>query len=545
MVISSQSFIKGSAILIISVIIAKITGALFKIPITNMLGGEGMSCFGCAYGLFLPVYAVTVTGLSTAVAKLTAENIAFGKFNNAARIKKTALLLFSALGFFASLLTFLISKPFAVYIAQNFKAFYCIAAISPSVFFGCVMAVYRGSYEGMRNMYPTAVSQVIEGIVKLFAGLLLCGYALRNMDNIRHFFPEFMDDYSICAFFAVLGITLSSFAGMLFLIFRDLFSKNQFPKADTATDNSIQSRLSVSKQLLAILLPVSIGSLVTNLTSFIDLATIIRCIKSAAAANPFYFFSKYPFSANMQTDEFAEFVFGSFTGLAVTVFNLVPSITNMFAKGILPNITVAWSKSDRSALLGNSSDVLSAVAFIAVPCGFGMTILSAEILRFLYPLKTDEILISAESTACLGIGVIFLCLSFPVFSMLQGIGRADLPVKIMLAGVAVKLIANLILIPIPEINVCGAAIGTCLCYLIILILSLKAFSSISGVRPPYFKIFLPYIYASLLCCAAAALVNNLLSAITENRLSLIIAIVSGALIYFISLRLMNTKVKFR
>ncbi len=87
-----QSFIKGSLILIVSAVIAKAAGALFKIPLTNMLGGTGMGYFSCAYGLFLPIYALTANGLTTAAAKLTADNCAAGNYRNARKIYRVSLL---------------------------------------------------------------------------------------------------------------------------------------------------------------------------------------------------------------------------------------------------------------------------------------------------------------------------------------------------------------------------------------------------------------------------------------------------------------------
>ena len=89
-----QTFLKGSIILMASAAAAKILGALFRIPLTNILGGVGMSYFSCAYSLFMPVYALTVTGVTSAVARLTARSAALGAYDNAQRVRRTALLIF-------------------------------------------------------------------------------------------------------------------------------------------------------------------------------------------------------------------------------------------------------------------------------------------------------------------------------------------------------------------------------------------------------------------------------------------------------------------
>ena len=141
--------------------ISKGLGALFKIPLTNLLGGVGMSYFSCAYSLFMPVYSLTVTGLSSAVARMIAQSVALGMYANAKKVRSTALIIFSIVGLAGSILTFLLSKIFS----RSMESSLSVAMIAPSVFFGCIMSVERGYYEGMSNMYPTAVSQVIEGIV--------------------------------------------------------------------------------------------------------------------------------------------------------------------------------------------------------------------------------------------------------------------------------------------------------------------------------------------------------------------------------------------
>ena len=101
---------KGSIILIASALISKTIGALFKIPLTNMLGGIGMSSFSCAYGLFLPVYSITVNGLTTAVAKLVAENNATDNYKNIKKIRNISLVVFSAIGFIGMLAVLFFSK---------------------------------------------------------------------------------------------------------------------------------------------------------------------------------------------------------------------------------------------------------------------------------------------------------------------------------------------------------------------------------------------------------------------------------------------------
>ena len=136
-----QSFIHGSIILIVSVLIAKLIGAVFKIPLTNLLGGTGMGYFSSAYGLFLPVYAVSVTGLTASVAKLTAESSVFMMYRNARKVKSISLVIFILIGLLGSLSIFLLAKPFATNVIESEKSYLSIIMIAPSILFGCITAV--------------------------------------------------------------------------------------------------------------------------------------------------------------------------------------------------------------------------------------------------------------------------------------------------------------------------------------------------------------------------------------------------------------------
>ena len=137
----TQTFLKGSFILFFSALITKALGALFKIPLTMLLGGVGMGYFGCAYGLFLPIYALSITGLSTAVASLVAKEHGAGHIQNVRKIRRTARLLFAGVGLLLSGFIWLFAVPFARSTAADASAAYAIRMMAPAAFFGCLAAV--------------------------------------------------------------------------------------------------------------------------------------------------------------------------------------------------------------------------------------------------------------------------------------------------------------------------------------------------------------------------------------------------------------------
>lgn len=529
-----QTFIHNSAILITSALITKLIGAFFKIPLANILGGNGMANFSCAYSIFMPVYALSVTGLPVAVAKLVSEAKANNEYSKISKIKYLSLKMFFKAGLIFTLITILLSYPFCRYIANLAFAWPSVAIIAPTIIISCITSVYRGYYEGMHNMYPTAISQIIESFVKILSGLFFAYKSFVFLENspeilksISAFFGNAVSEteiiYSVSAAAAISGITMSSFSGMLYLILITKSDKNK-------PDISHSEKSSIYSLLMKTALPISAGSLVTSLTTLSDLTTITFSIEKIIEKSPDYF--SY---LNINTNEIAGFIYGSFSGLSITVFNLVPSVINMFGKSIFPEISEYKTLGNSLKMKASIEKAFMISAFFAIPSGIGISFLSKEILTFLFKEKIYEILISYKSLSILGIGVIFLSLSTTVFSMLQAIGKPDIPLKIMIIGTIIKISCNIILIPIPEININGAAISTTLSYVIMFIVSvillLKESQMIinKNVKSAIMIIF----YSSLLCGISAKTVNLLLTNICSYRINLLLSIVFGSFIYLI------------
>lgn len=224
-----QSFLHGALILTAAAVIVKIIGALFKIPLTIILGGEGSAHFYTAYDIFGPVSAIAVAGLPVAVSKLIAESAALGRYRDVKKTGKIALMLFCVTGGLGFLVTFLLAKPFAQSVG-NPEGAYAVMAISPAVLFLCLMSAYRGYFEGLRNMYPTALSQITEAVFKLIAGygiaVLVINKGMTEFEKAGTVFgtacqtaeqaKAMVLPYGAAG--AVLGVTVSTACGFCFLL---------------------------------------------------------------------------------------------------------------------------------------------------------------------------------------------------------------------------------------------------------------------------------------------------------------------------------------
>ncbi len=537
--LKKQNFFFASMILILSAFAAKLTGAIFRIPLANMLGGTGMGYFSGAYSIFMTIYAVSVTGLPAAVAKATAENSALERYADVRKIRSSALLFFSLCGTAFTLLMLFSAYPFCKYILKSPETFPAVIAIAPSVFFGCVTAVYRGYYEGLRNMFPTAVSQIVEGLVKLCAGLFLCLLVLKDPNRFTGLSSMFGTGktavLSAAAAASVFGVTLSTAAGTLFLILRDkLFSDGITEDQIRASGgkNCTDSSRDIIHMLLKTAVPVAAGALAANMTSLIDLATITRSLGTAVSRSPEYFSG---ITGDVPYAGIPNFLFGCFTGLAVTVFNLVPSFTNMFGKGILPAISGSFASKDKEKIRAYTEKAVFATALVSFPSSAGITVLAGNILKVLFPAKPAETAVCTPSLTILGTGVAFLCLSSTFFAILQAAGHPELPVKLMLIGIIVKFAGNILLVPIPSLNISGAAISTLLCYGAICIPAAAEVIKHTGAdKNTILEMLCKISFCSLLCGGAALLAENIMSLRFNGIFLLFISILCGVIFYIIS-----------
>ena len=517
-----RSFLHGSLLLALSVLAAKVFGALFKLPLTGMLGGTGLGYFSSAYGLFLPLYAVLVTGMSTAVARPVAEYAALGRPGACACIRRTAKRTFLLLGCIGSLLVGLLAVPFLRHTGASPEALPAVLAIAPAVLLCCLTAAERGYYEGLCAMAPTALSQGIEALCRCVLGLVLCRRCMEHPP-----LPAYSQAAN-GAFGAVCGVTLGALAGWLFLWLRCAGTKRSIP------DGSLSSR-QVLRLLMGLLVPASLGALVTNLTSLIDLVTVMRCFSVQLLRDPEAFYAAARISPAIPPEEAAAFAYGSYMGLAVTVFNLVPSLTNMLGKSVLPCAAQCCSRGDRAGAALHTRQALLLTALAAVPAGCGIAVLGEATLQFLFAGRSDEIRAAAGSLVCLCPGMVCLCLSFGISSILQALGRADLPVKILLPGAALKLMLNLLLLP--GYGTQGAAAATSAGYALILVLSLVCLRRVLGISLHLAKPLACILYSSLMCAGCALLLYRSTAAQMPQRAAYGIALAGAAGMYGLCLLL--------
>ena len=426
------SFVQGAAILGIAGLIVKVIGAAFRIPLANTIGLIGTSYYDTAYPYYSWLLVISSSGLPTAISKMVSERVTLGDYRGAHRVFTTAMQILCCIGLLTSILMFFGSD----YIARLHmlpEAAYCFKALAPALFFVALMCAYRGYMQGMQQMVPTAISQVVEQVGKLAVGLTL---AFMLLDAG----PEY------AAMGALIGVTVSELLALLYVM---LSYRRRWPKIRARLERSVRREAEpVAARLMAIALPITIGASISPLASVVDSALIIRILLKLGYAK-----------------ETAQTAFSLMRTNVATLTNMPGVLTMALAMSLVPAISAFSAKRDHAGIQDTARLGLKLALIIGLPCAVGLFVLASPILAMLYPNLTEgELTLAVDLMHTSSIGVIFLSLVQSMTGVIQGMGKPNVPVFNLFIGFVLKVASLLALMNIPQINIQGAAVSTVVCY---------------------------------------------------------------------------------
>jgi stage V sporulation protein B len=552
----------GAMVLTVSMMLVKIIGLLYKLPLANAYSMEGKGYFSNAFDIYLPIYAIAITGLPIAVARMVSQRCAQSRFRDVREIHKVAQRLFLLTGFTGTAILLALAYPFAMFwSAGGSGSIPSIVAIAPTIFFCCAMSAYRGYYEGLRNMIPTAVSQVMEALCKLALGLSLAmavmilgqrefaatatvfGRPAASLDEANAIL------YPWASAASILGITAGSVLGLVYLWLRHRIRGDGLTQEQLLLAPPPAPKKQLLKEMIRVAIPMVLSSSILNLTNFIDTFNVNRLLRQTVAKYPDVIDRIYGATFQMAgtlPQNRAGYIWGLYN-TALDFRTLIPTIVTALGVSALPAISAAYTLHDKGTVQKTINTVLRIALMISLPAGFGMAVLSREIMTLFYESKNPGMAVhAAPMMMTFGIATALMAVSAPVISMLQGIGRTDVPVKSLLAGTAVKIGANMLLVSNPEINVNGATIGTILFYVVIVSVNLFMLLRVSKTRVKVVSVLLKPLGCALLCAGAAWVTNSVAQRflprfIGSEQLVLLIAVAASvalaAAIYGLSMLL--------
>jgi len=500
-----QNYIYGAAILTAGVIVMKILGAIYKVPIQHIIGDDGFSMFLATYNVYNVFLSLATAGLPVALSRMISEANAQGRPMQARRIFSVAWRAFFAIGLVCTLIMFFFPEQLANGILNNPDAARSIRAMSPAVLLVCLVSAYRGYCQGHGNMIPTTIGQVLEVLVKVIVGLLLAGLIMKaGMGK------------PLASAGAIFGVTAGSLAVLIYMV---VYTKRNYAPEAVANPDTPDSRGSILKQFLRIGIPITLGASILSLLNLIDSGLCMNRLQSAAG-----------FSLKE-----AQVLYGAY-GTAQTLFNLPAAFATPLTISIVPAIAAAIVKKQHDEATKMTEDSLRITTVLCLPMSLGLSVLSYPIMRVIYP---DGHASGPALLAIMGIACFFVCITLMGNAILQATGNERCTVYSMLAGGVVKIVTNWVLVARPEINIYGAAIGTLLSYLVMCIMS-YIFMLRSFERAPSLKnIGLRAVISSALMAATAWAVYGLAEKFigADGRFGMVIcmglAIIAAVIVYLV------------
>ena len=426
-----NTVVKGAFYLAVGAFISKFLGAIYRVPLTNMLGGLGLGLYQMVFPVYCLLLDFSGAGLPSALSRLIASQ-SVDKERTAKRLLINSAKLFFVFGIIATIIMAVFSKPFSI-LQGNEKASTAYLFLSPAILAVAMISCLRGYFQGFMDMKPTAISQIIEQVIKLFLGVVLVYLFLGNI--------------SLAVGGATFAITVSEFVA-LFVLWCIYKRKNKNSIQEFAYDK--KSFFSDAKSIIKTTVPITIVGILLPFSQVIDSILTINII------------SGYRSDATM--------LFGLLSGVVMTIVNLPVSICYGISSVAIPSISKCKDEEEKRK---QAIKILFFTFMVALPCFVGLAIFSPQVVNLLFRnLQPNEKSIAVKLLRLTSPCVVFLSLLQACNAVFIGKGKLYTPVINLSIGVAIKFVLSVILLSIPTINIYGGAIALNACYFSVCMINL-------------------------------------------------------------------------
>ncbi len=516
-----QGLMKGAMILSIGVLVSRIIGMLYRIPIRNILGDDGNSLYGVAYTVYAMILTLTAIAIPGALSKLIAERKAAGAHREAQRVFHIALIYCLGGAFILALgMWFGAEWIQASFFPSQPGVVLPIRALAPTVMIATTLAVMRGYFQGNEEMSPTAISQVIEQIVNVIFSVLLASILVKT-------------SLVYGATGSALGTGAGAIAGFIVLM---LMYKRKRPsiKRDIAQsiEYTYESTGTILKQILGMMIPVIISTSIFSIMTFIDQSMIskylpraVDILRSQGTLN----LIPVAGAAMMDTKQVVSELSGQMSYQYGTFMNIPASLVMQLGLAAVPAIAAASSVGDFKEIRKKVRLILKVGMLLATPCAVGFILYAKPIFLLLHgDTAGSEVLMQGA------IGILVIALAQLSAGILQGMSMQRIPTINAVLACGIKVIINVIFLQIPALNIFGFIHSTTICYLIYAILNIVYLCKALEMKLNWNKLLVrPIISAVLMGAISYPIYIGMTSLGLSSKLAIIIIMPVAAVIYFV------------
>ncbi len=500
-----NNLVLQGSILAIASLLVRLIGMLYRIPLVNILGDDGSGMYAAAYTVYAYMLVVSSYGFPAAVSKMVSARLAKNKYKEAHTVFRTTLVLATGIGLISSSILYFGAGWFTAFIEMP-SAKLALQGLAPALFIFSFMSVFRGYFQGMNTMVPTAISQIVEQIFNAAFSLILA-----------HFLLSKGLEYGAAG--SSLGTASGALASMIFLVFvyymmRPLIHKKCKDDLHLLDNGSI---MYYWKMLGLTALPIIIGTSTFHLANFVDMIMFNKAL------------AFHGYSSNR-----IEVAYGILEGKYKILITLPVSIATAMATASIPSVTRSLVLKDKHLIHKKVDLAIRSVLIVAFPAMVGLYVLAEPILALLFT-NLDNLKLTTEILKLGTLSVPLFAMSTISIGLLQGLDKLNLPVVHSLISLAVKVLFNIVLLFVFNMHLYGAVITN------IIFAGTSAFLNFRSVRRYiglevnlYRTIFAP-VLASLIMGGITIAGYSLLTLKLGGDLSTILVLPLAVLSYGISL----------
>lgn len=503
-----NSLMKNASVLMVATMISRVIGLLYRRPLGQVLGREGLGYYGYASNLYVILLLVSSYSIPMAVSKVVSERLALKQYRNAHKVFQGALLYASVVGGIAALVAFFGGSLLLPRNQQN--AVLALRVLAPTIFLSAILGVFRGYFQAHNTMMPTSISQIVEQIMNAVVSVLAGFLLIRG----------FATDETTHAIYGAAGGTMGTgagvAAGLLFMVF--VYGLNQKTiKRQVARDtcHEEESFGDVFRIIFFLVTPVIFTTFIYNASAYLDS----------------YIFSSIQGWHGIAGKTITE-QYGEFSNYYVTLINVPLALASASASAMMPIVSGKYATGEMDVANNKINETIRLTMFICVPAAVGLAVLAHPIMGVLFPESTKL----GENLLMFGaVSVIFSALSTITNSVLQSIGQQ----KTALRNAAISLLLNLaslavmlLIAPVMGIYAMLAAnilFSVCMC-----VLNGAALREYLGYRNEFKDSYGKPLLAAAGMGVVAWMIYYALFALTKRPfICLVIAILAAVVVYMI------------
>ena len=423
-----QSFFYGTVILILAGGVTKLFGFAHRIVLSRIIGAEGMGLYQMVVPLLYFLITVTTFGLPVAIAKQVAESEAAKDHRQTRRFLYVSLFVAGSISLIVCMPLLLFSDLLAALLFADARAHVVMLAAIPVIPISGISLVLRGYFQGKQNMIPTAVSQLLEQVVRMAL------VAVMTMT-----FLSYGIEYATAG--AVGSIIFGEAAGLLYIFWQ--YRKGSRKKTVQLLRRPFYTRVKAGtasiQQLIHVALPVTMSRVIGSIAYVLEPMLVPFALVIAGYA----------------TSD-ATGLYGQFAGMAVPLLLFPTFLTNSLSVSLVPAVAEAAYQKNAPLVHRRIYQAMRITLVIGAPCTVLLTIFAEPICALLYGDQFHEVGLILKGLAPFSV---FLFFQAPLAAALQGLDHAQVVFRNTLIGAIVKIAAMFAFTSQPSFGIYGTVIA--------------------------------------------------------------------------------------